>query len=102
MTALPTSKTGMAVPSSPDLRVDLTLRVHGTVLRELPEPAKIESIFGRYDRRLTGGGVGQDHARLELRSTVRPGVVTAEEYARFSEFAREVESAEQALIKAAR
>ncbi len=101
MTALPSRKTGMVVPFSPDLRVELTLRVHGSVLRELPEAVKIEGPFGRYERKLAGGGVGQDHAKLELRSTVRPGVVTVDDYARFSEFAREVESAEQALIRAA-
>jgi hypothetical protein len=102
MTALPTRKTGMVVPFSPDLKVELRLRTHGVVLRELPEAAKIESTFGRYDRKLVAGGEGQDHATLELHSTVKPGVVTAEDYARFSEFAREVESAEQALVKASR
>ncbi|MBC8071189.1 MAG: transglutaminase domain-containing protein, partial [Deltaproteobacteria bacterium] len=102
MSTLPTRKTGMVIPFAPDLRVDVTLRVHGTVLRELPQPVKLESPFGRYDRKLSSGGVGKDEARLELRSTLRPGLVTAVEYPAFVEFAREVESAEQALVKAAR
>jgi hypothetical protein len=102
MTTLPTRKTGMLIPFSPDLKVELTLRTHGVVLRELAEPVVIDSSFGRYERKVGGGGAGQDHAKLELRSTVKPGVVSPEDYARFSEFAREVESAEQALVKAAR
>jgi len=100
LATLPSRKTGMVVPYAPRLEAKITVRTSGGPLREVPEAATIESAFGRYERKITSGGAGKDSVAIELVSTLKTGVVEPEQYAAFVEFARAVESAEQALLKA--
>lgn len=96
---LPSRKTGMVVPYAPKLEAKLTVRTTG-VLREVPDAQNISTEFGKYERKVTAGGAGKDSVVIELVSTLKTGVVTPEQYPGFVEFARSVESAEQALLKA--
>ncbi|MBX7083241.1 MAG: tetratricopeptide repeat protein [Nannocystaceae bacterium] len=102
MATLPSRKTGMIVPYAPDLRATIALALPtGGSFREVPEPVRIDGRFGRYERSVPSGGVGRDRLVLEFRSQLQPGLVAAEQYPAFAEFAREVEAAEQAIVRAA-
>ncbi len=100
LATLPTRKTGMVVPYAPRLEATIVVRSKAGVLREVPESAHIKTEFGAYDRKIRSGGAGEDHVEIELVSTLRAGVIEAEQYPAFVEFARAVETAEQALLKA--
>ncbi|MBL8946372.1 MAG: hypothetical protein JNK45_24615 [Myxococcales bacterium] len=100
LATLPTRKTGMVVPYAPQLEAKLVVRTAGGALREVPAPIRIDTPFGRYERKLRKGGVGQDVVELELTSKLHAGIVEANDYPAFVEFAAAVETAEQALLKA--
>lgn len=100
MATLPSRKTGMVVPYAPRLEAHLVVRSKAGALREVPQAARIDSDFGSYERRIRAGGVGQHVIEIDLVSTLRPGVIVPEQYPAFVEFARAVETAEQALLKA--
>jgi hypothetical protein len=100
LATLPSRKTGMVVPYAPRLEARVTVRTAAGALREVPDAETIETAFGRYERKVRKGGAGQNNVEIELSSTLRTGVVTPEEYPAFVEFARAVETAEQALLKA--
>lgn len=99
-TTLPTRTTGLVVPVAPALEADVTYAVTGGVLEEVPDPAVISGRFGRYERSLVAGGRGKDSVHLVFRSTVVPGVITTDAYADFAAFGREVDEADQALVRA--
>ncbi len=102
MATLPVRKTAMIVPYAPDLRATITLALpSGGSFREVPEAVRIGGRFGSYQRSVTGGGVGRDRLVLEFRSQLQPGLVEAKDYPAFADFAREVEAAEQAIVRAA-
>lgn len=99
-TTLPRRTTGMVIPYAPVQHAEVEIVVDGATLTEVPSDETIRSPFGRYERRVVSGGRGKDRIVLRYRSTLRPGVVEADAYEAMAGFAREVEAAEHALVKA--
>mgnify|MGYP002619842990 CR=1 FL=1 len=99
-TGLPRRTTGIVIPYAPVQDAQVEIVVKGARLVEVPGEETIRSPFGSYERRVSAGGVGKDRVVLQFRSTLRTGVVEPEEYQGLAAFAREVEAAEQALVKA--
>lgn len=100
MATLPSRKTGLVVQYGPLLEAVLRIKSTGGPLREVPAPVSIDGPFGRYTRKVSKGGVGSEAITLEVRSQLVPGIVEPTAYPAFVEFARSVETEEQALIKA--
>lgn len=99
-TVLPKRTTGLVIPYAPKLEADVTVALPGGVLREVPSAASISSPFGKYERKVVEGGVGQAKVRMQFRSEVVPGVVEPAKYEDLADFARRVDTAEQALVRA--
>jgi tetratricopeptide (TPR) repeat protein len=99
-TVLPKRTTGLVIPYAPKLEADVTVALPGGVLREVPSAANISTEFGKYERKVVEGGVGQAKVRMQFRSEVVPGVIEPAKYEALADFARKVDSVEQALLRA--
>ncbi len=97
--ALPDRVTGLVVPYAPVHEASLRVRLKDGRFSELPASAEIESDFGRFERTVQGRA-GSAEVELRYRSTLQTGVVEAAQYRKFSDFARRVESATQATLRA--
>jgi cellulose synthase operon protein C len=99
--SLPRRTTGLVIPYAPVQDAEVEIVVQGASFTEVPREETIRSPFGAYERRVASGGLGKDRVVLRYRSTLRTGVVEADEYEALAGFTRNVEAAEQALVKAA-
>lgn len=97
---LPRRTTGLVIPYAPQQVVNLQLTAaHGRFV-ELPPPADVRSPFGTFERTIVGGKAGDAKISLQVRSTLRPGVIAPEAYGRLASFARQIDAAEQAMLRA--
>jgi hypothetical protein len=99
-TSLPRRVTGIVVPYAPMREVRVAFELEGAAFSEVPEAESINSSFGTFERRIAEGGVGKNRIVLEMRSTLRTGVVEPSAYDELAGFARRIEAAEQALLRA--
>lgn len=99
-TALPRRTTGLLIPYAPVQEAEIEFRIEGASFTEVPAEKTIDSPFGRYERRVAEGGVGEGRLVLRYRSTLHTGVVEPEAYESMASFTREVDAAEQALVRA--
>jgi cellulose synthase operon protein C len=99
-TALPRRTTGMVIPYAPVQHAEVELIVEGATFTEVPREETLRSAFGSYERRVSSGGLGKNHVVLRYQSTLRTGVIEPSDYEALAGFTREVEAAEQALVKA--
>jgi hypothetical protein len=99
-TSLPRRVTGIVVPYAPVREVRVAFEVEGGSFSEVPDAENITSSFGTFERKVAEGGVGKKRLVLEMRSTLRTGVVEPSAYDDLAGFARKVDAAEQALIRA--
>jgi len=97
---LPRRTTGLVVPYAPEQVANLTYRLGSGKFVTAPDPATVRSKFGWFERKVSGGGPGEDTLTLQIRSVLRPGVVEPAAYSGLAAFAREVDAAEQAVIRA--
>ncbi|MGH1340597.1 MAG: hypothetical protein ACRBN8_03525 [Nannocystales bacterium] len=98
--ALPQRMTGMVVPYAPLHEATVRIEVKDGRLAELPEAVSVRSDFGSFERRVEGSRGGSS-VTLELRSTLKTGVVEPHDYPKLSKFVRGVEAASAASLRAA-
>ena len=96
-TALPRRVTGLVIPYAPRQEAQITYALKPGQFVDLPRDARIRSEFGTFTRKVeaTGGKV-----TLRYHSELRPGVVEPQVYPDLAEFAREIETATQAPVRA--
>lgn len=97
--ALPQRMTGMVVPYAPLHEATVRFEIEGGRLAELPEAVSLEGEFGTFERRVEGRS-GGSAVTLQLRSTLRTGVVEPHEYPSLAKFVRSVEAASAASLRA--
>jgi len=98
-TGLPSRRMDLLVQYSPEQYARIELRAHGSALATIPAANKIESRFGRFERTVERGKVGESVLVLRLHSNLRTGVIPAEKYPELAAFAREVQAAEEQVIR---
>lgn len=97
--ALPQRMTGMVVPYAPVHEATVRFEIRDGRLSELPEPVALEGNFGSFERRVEGRAGGSS-LTLELRSTLKTGVVEPHDYPKLAKFVRSVEAASAASLRA--
>ncbi len=97
--ALPRRVTGMVVPYAPVHEATVRVRLRDGRFSEVPEPLALTSDFGVFERAVEGRA-GTSEIELRYRSTLNTGVVEARKYRTFADFARAVETATQASLRA--
>jgi tetratricopeptide (TPR) repeat protein len=98
--ALPQRMTGMVVPYAPVHEATVRFEIADGRLAELPEPASVQGAFGTFARKVEGRA-GGSALTLELRSTLKTGVVEPHDYPKLAKFVRSVEAASAASLRAA-
>jgi cellulose synthase operon protein C len=99
-TRLPTRWSGMVIAYAPMLEAKVRYTVSGASFAEVPEDVALSEQWGSYERKLVGGGVGQNELVFESRSTLLAGIVEAEKYRALAQFATRLQAAEQQLVRA--
>ncbi|MCH9680852.1 MAG: tetratricopeptide repeat protein [Deltaproteobacteria bacterium] len=98
--ALPTRTTGLVLPYAPQLTARLRYALAGAKFADIPPPRVIESAFGSFEREIVEGQPGGARLELRVRSSVVTGVVEATRYQGLADFARQVDTAMQDLVRA--
>jgi hypothetical protein len=97
--ALPQRMTGMVVPYAPLHEATVRFDIKDGRLAELPDAVSLEGEFGSFERRVEGRS-GGSALTLELRSTLKTGVVEPHQYPKLAKFVRSVEAASAASLRA--
>ncbi|MEM6290326.1 MAG: hypothetical protein AAGA54_03645 [Myxococcota bacterium] len=97
--ALPTRVTGMVVPYAPVHEATVRVRLRDGRFSEVPEPLSLTSDFGAFERTVDGRA-GASEVQMRYRSTLTTGVIEARKYRTFADFARAVETATGASLRA--
>lgn len=97
-TGLPERTTGMVIPYAPVQEAEVTVRLAEGTFKAAPGPAAVESEFGAFSRAVTGKGT--DTLTIRTRSTLRPGIVEADEYAELVGMVRAIRQAEDEVARA--
>ena len=97
--ALPQRMTGMVVPYAPVHEATVRFEIADGRLSEVPEPVALEGAFGSFERHVEGTA-GGNAVTLQLRSTLRTGVIEPHDYPKLAKFVRSVEAASAASIRA--
>lgn len=98
--ALPRRTTGLVVPYAPVQVATLRYHLADGSFTAVPEAEAVTSDFGRFERTVTAGGAGKPTLTVQIRSSLRTGVVEPQAYPELAEFARDVDTAEQAVLRA--
>lgn len=96
---LPKRTTGLVMPYAPEHRARIRYNLEGATFVDVPPAADVKSPWGTFTRKVTAGGEGKGAVTLDLRSTLRTGVVDPGKYPELASFAREVETVEQAVLR---
>lgn len=91
---------GMVIPYAPVLEAKVRYQIDGPSFSEVPADVLVNGPRGSYTRKLVSGGVGQRELVFESRSTFAAGVVEAADYRALTQFAGQIQAAEQQLLRA--
>lgn len=98
-TQLPRRWSGMVIPYAPVQEASVTVELTDGRLGKLPPKVEIESTHGSYRRQVSAGASGANSVLIETRTTLKPGIVEADEYPRVIELTRGIQDAEQAVLR---
>ncbi|PRQ07274.1 hypothetical protein [Enhygromyxa salina] len=91
---------GMVIPYAPVLEARVHYAIEGRSFSEVPADVNVSGPRGSYTRELVSGGVGQGELVLESRSSFAAGVVDVADYPALTQFAGQLQAAEQRLLRA--
>ncbi|MEM6992070.1 MAG: tetratricopeptide repeat protein [Myxococcota bacterium] len=97
--SLPRRTTGLVVPYAPTQVANLEYTLTDGTFSEVPKTTRVTSSFGEFSRTVEGAA-GRPTLGLTVRSTLKPGVIAPEAYPDLAGYARDVDAAEQAVLRA--
>ncbi|NJK32251.1 MAG: hypothetical protein HC927_07495, partial [Deltaproteobacteria bacterium] len=97
---LPERWSGMLIDYAPVQEAKVELVLEGRRFAAVPDDVELAGEYGRYVRKVTGGGAGESRLIMESSSSLTLGIIEADEYAQLRRFAAQVQAAEQAIVRA--